>query len=1469
LGETETVRKPVRWFTDRLGRLPAASVAKGRHRRRPGNRRILRGAIAAGMVATTMYALPLMIDSLAHADVVTAGFDNLRTGWDSSEKDLYPTTVTGSNFGQLFATSVEGQVYAQPLVVGDTVIVNTEDDYVYGLDATTGAIKWRDNFGPAWPASTVGCADLTPNLGSTSTAVYDPTTNAVYLTTKVNNGADATSPSWYLHSVDASTGVERSGWPTRITGTPSNDPDRPFNAETVNQRPGLLLMNGVVYLAFGSQCDYGTYVGLVAGVNVTTHAINMWATEAGASNTKAGIWQGGGGLVSDGSGRIFLSTGNGVTAPNGPGSSPPKQLSQSVVRLGVDSTGIMSAKDFFSPSNAAILDQNDQDLGSGGPVALPDRYFGTPAVPHLMVEIGKEGKLVLLNRDNLGGKAQGPGGGDAVVQTVGKYRGVWGHPAAYGGEGGYVYLTQNQGTMLAFKYGTDGAGNPALSLAGNTAETFGYTSGSPIVTSDGTAPGSAVVWVVNVDGPTGSNGRLCAYAAAPVNGQLALLRCFPIGTGVKFASPTAASGRVYIGTRDGKVYGFGQPVTAALNTPQTTFGNVAVGQTGTAVVTVTAVRAVTVNSVSTNTPFAVGQNPPSLPVTLQPGQTLGVPVTFSPTAPGSITGALTFSITDSGSSELLGASLQGNATKPGFTGSPATLDFGEVPIGSTKSLTASFTNTGTADETVTAVTGPGAPYTATGLPAQGAVISPGQSVAVSVTYTPTAAQTDSSSIVITGPDGSGTVTLTGQAVTGYAELSMTPASLGFGSVPVGMTATRTLTVSNTGNLNVTITKAAPPALPYIVSTPLPEGQVLAPDESVQVDVTFAPNATGTFNSLYVITADDGSGPHNVSVSGTAVTSGGGTPLPSVVGGGWVFNGSATMSGTDLVLTPATTNQRGSAVFSTPLPSSGLNASFTAAISGGTGADGMTFAMLDAATATPQSLGNGGGALGFGGLKGVAVTLDTYKGGNDPSSNFIGLTTGLTNGSLTYVATATNIPSLRSGTHKIIVGSSGGTVTVSIDGTQVISKAVALPSNVLLAFTGATGGATDRHVVSNASLTSNGTALPRPGGGWRFNGSAAMNGAQVVLTPAVAQQAGSVFYSDPVNTNGLAASFTLSMNGGTGADGVTFALLDPTKAMATAVGGTGSGLGLAGLAGVAVAFVTYPQNGIDSHNFVGVTTSSAGGPVAFVSSTTNVPNLRIGTHSILINVVGTTITVAVDGTKVLSASVPSLTTTALVGYTAATGGSTDVHAVTNAQVVPGAGVVPTPPAAGWSYNGSAAVSSSGTVTLTTPTANQTGSAIYGAPVGPAHLDAKFTIQIGGGGGADGLAFLILDSTKATSASLGQGGGGLGYSGLSGVAVAFVTYAHTGYPGSNFVGISTAGSGRALTFVSTSTAVPPLRTGTHSVEVLAGSSGDLIVKIDGKQYLDTVVALPSTALIGFSGATGDITDTHAVSGINIKY
>ena len=186
-----------------------------------------------------------------------------------------------------------------------------------------------------------------------------------------------------MHALDVTTGKERPHWPVELAGKADNS-DEVLDPATSNQRPGLLLLGGRVYAATASYCDLGPYVGFLVGVDAASRAVHRWSDEDGSASSGAGIWQSGGGPMSDGPRRIFVATGNGVSPAPGPGTTPPPTLAESVVRLRVANNGTMAAHDYFSPANNAALDQEDADLGSGSPVGLPDS-FGTPAHQHLLV----------------------------------------------------------------------------------------------------------------------------------------------------------------------------------------------------------------------------------------------------------------------------------------------------------------------------------------------------------------------------------------------------------------------------------------------------------------------------------------------------------------------------------------------------------------------------------------------------------------------------------------------------------------------------------------------------------------------------------------------------------------------------------------------------------------------------------------------------------------------------------------------------------------------------------------------------------------------------------------------------------------------------------------------------------------------------------------------------------------------------
>jgi PQQ-like domain len=515
------------------------------------------------MLATMMFALAGAAGP-AFGEV-TGAADNLRTGWYPDEPSLTPALVSGGSFKQAFNKALVGQIYAQPLTANGTLLVVTEDNMVYGLEPTTGNVVWSKQVGTPVNATEtkIECTDLKPHIGITGTPVIDTEHGIAYfVSSRYVSGSGPGPIAWYMHAVELGSGNEVAGFPVEIHGEAQNLPGVEFEPVQELQRPALLMMNGVVYAGFGSHCDKLPFKGWLAGVSTSGQLTTMWATSAeGAS-----IWQSGGGLISDGPGQILFSTGNGDEKPNedpppGPGgraSTPPSGLGQSVVRVEVQSGGILKPTDFFSPFQNLFEDKTDLDLGSSAPLALPSPYF-----PHLLVQSGKSGYVYLLNRDNLGGMGQGPSGTDNVVQRLEPYGGVWDGSAVWPGDGGYVYIPsveKGADNLRFFKYGVNKTtGSPELSLAATSPDSPAFGSGSPIVTSNGAASGTGIMWMTWCPSSSCAGAELRAYNAVPAGGLPQLLWNKPIGTAAKFTRPDASNGYVYVGNREGDLIGFSGP----------------------------------------------------------------------------------------------------------------------------------------------------------------------------------------------------------------------------------------------------------------------------------------------------------------------------------------------------------------------------------------------------------------------------------------------------------------------------------------------------------------------------------------------------------------------------------------------------------------------------------------------------------------------------------------------------------------------------------------------------------------------------------------------------------------------------------------------------------------------------------------------------------------------------------------------
>ncbi len=834
----------------------------------------------------------------AFAAEVTDSGENLRTGWYPGESSISPGLVTGGTFGELWSAKVEGQVYAQPLLANGSLFVATENDDIYSLNPATGAQKWKESLGTPFNAAEISCADLAPQIGITATPVIDEATDTAYLTHKSYVSGDSGESRWYMDAINLANGDERAGFPVELGGKAQNVIEggkaQEFHAQTQLQRPGLLLMNGVVYAAFGSDCDTTPWQGWVFGVSTEGEVTARWVADELGSG--AGIWQSGAGLTSDRPGSILLSTGNGG-APSGPipGDTPPADLGESIVRLDVQPNGTLKAVDFFAPFDAQSLDTWDADFASGGVTGLPEEYFGTSAIPRLAVAVGKDGYVYLLNRDDLGGIGEGPSGSDEVVQRIGPYGGVWSRPGIWPGEGGWVYIPTasggespagSAGNLYMYKYGVTAEGVPQLAKVGVSSEAFGFSSSAPVITSDGTLEHSALMWIVWAPNGSGVGAQLRAYNPVPVDGKPELVWSAPVGTSAKFALPGVGAGRLYVGTRDGHVIAFGSPVTPLLSGPPTSFPTTTVGSSSEAKLTLTATAKVTITKLSSSSSqFVLGTPSRSLPAELaNTDETIELPITFTPTGTGPLGATVTATLSD-GNTVQFSLSGSGQAATALLETTPPVVTLGGTSVGEVLDGDIELKDVGALPLTVESVTAPAPPFSASASGIAGKVIQPGGSLIVPVSFEPTEVGSFIGQIDFDTSGGDDAVALTGSAGLPGA-LSISSEANEYGPVPIGSSASRSFTITNIGGTSVTITKSKPPIggrFAAVAEEPLPEGTTIKPGASVTETVTFTPTEAGEATAVWPINGTDTTGLHNVTFSGVGIAPGGAL-LPQLLGG---------------------------------------------------------------------------------------------------------------------------------------------------------------------------------------------------------------------------------------------------------------------------------------------------------------------------------------------------------------------------------------------------------------------------------------------------------------------------------------------------------------------------------------------------------------------------------------------------------
>jgi hypothetical protein len=505
-------------------------------------------------------------DHEGRTDVVTYHYDVRRTGWNPHESILSTTTVRPQTFGLLKTVPLDDQVDAEPLLVRDVeidhrrhdvVYVATENDTVYAIDAESGAVLKKANLGTPVPRP-LNCENNGDAVGINSTPTIDIRTHTLYVIAYVLAGSQ---PVHRLHALDLSSLHDKAHSPVKVAASNNLDDGStyPFDASVQRQRPGLLQAYGNVYAGFGGFCDFKASQsrGWVIGWNQTTlkaltHAKLLDKAVARSSTFDcyfhvpwtsnhpcylSSVWMSGYGLAADGKGHLYFSTGN--TTPGIYDSVT--NLAESVIKL---SDKLDKVDDFFTPTDESGLDGNDNDLGSGGAMVLPDQPGPTP---HLVVDAGKDGRLFIVNRDT--GKMGGFHNPDKSLSVP--TDACWCGPSYFKGSDGVGRVVSSGGARVRL-WKVDTSASPALLPEASAPVDSGQDPGFfTSVSSLGTRHDSAIIWAVGRAVGADDHLTLYAFDAKASGASLNQLWSGEGGTwpntgGNANVVPTVANGRVYV-----------------------------------------------------------------------------------------------------------------------------------------------------------------------------------------------------------------------------------------------------------------------------------------------------------------------------------------------------------------------------------------------------------------------------------------------------------------------------------------------------------------------------------------------------------------------------------------------------------------------------------------------------------------------------------------------------------------------------------------------------------------------------------------------------------------------------------------------------------------------------------------------------------------------------------------------------------
>jgi hypothetical protein len=494
----------------------------------------------------------------AQTNVLTANYGNDRSNANLQETALNNANVAPGSFAKLGSFPVDGQIYAQPLYVSGLLIPTrglynvvytvTQHNSVYAYDADSAAapnLLWHVNFGPSVPVTTFGAdyADIAPEVGILSTPVIDLNRGAIYVTAAT---LEKGSIVYRLHALDLLTGAEKFNGPAVISGSVKGtgvggvDGGKiPFDPLWHIQRPGLLLANNAVYVAFGSHGDAGPWHGWMVSYNASDLSKQSALFMASPNGWGGSIWQSGSGLAADGTGSVYVISGNGSYDGK-------TEFSESILKF----NGDLSLSGWATPPNWSMLAQNDYDL-SAGPALIP----GT----HSIVAGDKYGQLYFIDGDALAPFASGQSGNAQIIQGV-QWGGIFNFALWRVGNTTNVYVQQQGSTVKAYQIVGGGLSATPVGETAPTGAAIPYV--GMAISANGSKAGTGILWET-----TGNRSdpklpaTLHAFDAGSLTDEIWNSNMTggadSVGMFAKFANPTVANGKVFVPTWSGTLTVYG------------------------------------------------------------------------------------------------------------------------------------------------------------------------------------------------------------------------------------------------------------------------------------------------------------------------------------------------------------------------------------------------------------------------------------------------------------------------------------------------------------------------------------------------------------------------------------------------------------------------------------------------------------------------------------------------------------------------------------------------------------------------------------------------------------------------------------------------------------------------------------------------------------------------------------------------